>query len=81
MAGERHRNPWGLTPGRGTIRNAAVIINAVGTFAVVVLAGFFGGWLLDNYLKTTPLFVLAGVVLGIVGGTYIVIREVRRFMK
>lgn len=79
--GEGHQNPWGLTPGRGTIRNAAVIINAVGTFAVAVLAGFFGGWLLDRYLKTMPLFVLAGVVAGIAGGAYIVIREVRRFMK
>ena len=39
-------------------------------FAVTVLLFLAGGWWLDGYLATTPLFLLLGALLGAGGGFY-----------
>jgi F0F1-type ATP synthase assembly protein I len=44
------------------------------TFAVTVALFAFGGHWLDGRLSTSPLFVLLGVLLGLVGGTIHLLR-------
>lgn len=44
----------------------------------IVFAMVMGGWALDKWLKTAPVFVLLGVAIGIGGGMF---RFIRRFMK
>ena len=39
-------------------------------FAVTVLLFLAGGWWLDDYLATTPLFLLLGTLIGAAGGFY-----------
>jgi len=47
----------------------------------VVLGGFFGGFFLDKWLRTSPAFTLVLSALGIVAAVYIVLRETPRLMK
>lgn len=46
------------------------------TFAVVVALFALGGLWLDGRLGTRPLFVLVGILLGLVGGTIHLLRVV-----
>lgn len=43
--------------------------------AVAVLAGFWGGYWLDNRLGSAPWLMLAGAAAGLGGGFYLVVRE------
>jgi F0F1-type ATP synthase assembly protein I len=47
----------------------------------VVLGGFFGGYLLDRWLGTTPAFILVLSFLGIAAAVYLVIREIPRLLR
>ena len=43
--------------------------------ALLVSAGLGLGWLVDDQLKTMPIFILTGLVLGLAGaGTYLVVQ-------
>lgn len=46
--------------------------------AAAVLLGFFGGWWLDRRLGTLPWLTLAGAVLGLAGGFWLVVKELFR---
>jgi ATP synthase protein I len=50
-------------------------------FASSVLAGLGLGWLLDRWLRTSPWFLLSGLVLGIAAGAYSVVRLAMREMR
>ncbi len=66
--------------GKRFVRNAAVIVNLGWTFVAAVLGGFFGGYLLDQWLGTTPAFILVLSFLGIAAAVYLVIREIPRLL-
>jgi F0F1-type ATP synthase assembly protein I len=43
--------------------------------AAILVAGLCVGWLLDSLVGTTPVFIMIGLALGIVGaGSYIVVK-------
>jgi F0F1-type ATP synthase assembly protein I len=70
-------------PSRGKrfVRNAAAVINLGWTFMAVVLGGFFGGYLVDRWLGTTPAFIIGLGILGIAAAVYLVIREGPRLLR
>ena len=43
-------------------------------FAGAIVAGLFAGWWLDDKLSTTPIFVVAGTILGAIAGFYYLYR-------
>lgn len=45
-------------------------------FAASVLLLTFGGYWLDEWLGTLPLFMVLGVLLGAVGGTVAIVKQV-----
>jgi F0F1-type ATP synthase assembly protein I len=70
-------------PGRGKrfVKGAALAINLGWTFMATVLGGFFGGYLLDRWLGTTPAFILILSFFGIAAAVYLVIREIPRLIR
>lgn len=50
-------------------------------FALTLLAGIALGWWLDALLHTSPVLVLIGIALGIAGGIYYTIVQIRPFLK
>ncbi len=50
-------------------------------FAVTVLFFLAGGWWLDDYLATTPLFLLLGTLFGAGGGFYKLYRTLMNLDK
>ncbi|MDQ2748377.1 MAG: AtpZ/AtpI family protein [Chloroflexota bacterium] len=44
-------------------------------------AGIALGWLLDGLLHTFPIMVVVGIALGIAGGIYYSIAQIRPFLK
>lgn len=51
------------------------------TLAVMVLAGFFGGYYLDGKLATKPLLAILGAFIGATGGFVYLIRTLNRLLK
>lgn len=49
--------------------------------AVVLAAGVGLGWLVDSVASTSPIFLLVGVALGIVGACTYTITQFRRYLK
>jgi ATP synthase protein I len=49
--------------------------------AATVLVGLGLGYLADRALHTSPWFLLAGLLLGVVGGGYSVVRTVMKEMR
>jgi F0F1-type ATP synthase assembly protein I len=47
--------------------------------AICLLGGLALGWLADRWAGTTPLFMLVGLVAGIVVGVFATRAELRRF--
>lgn len=45
------------------------------------MAGLVLGWWLDGLLHTFPIFVLVGIALGIAGGIYYSVVQIRPFLK
>jgi F0F1-type ATP synthase assembly protein I len=62
-------------------RKTGAIINIVWTFVAVIFGGFFGGYLIDRWLETTPAFTLVLTFLGLAAAVYVVIRETPRLLK
>ncbi len=77
--------PGGKDPGGGRYRqyarNAAVVVNAAGTFVAAVLGGFFLGYFLDKRLGLMPAFTLAGSLVGMAAAVYVIFKETRRLLK
>ena len=54
----------------------------IGTvFAVTLAAGIALGWWLDGLLHTSPILVLVGIAVGIVGGICYSVMQIRPFLK
>jgi hypothetical protein len=49
--------------------------------AAIVAAGLALGWLLDDLVGTTPIFIMIGLALGIVGAAAYVITKFRTYLK
>ena len=47
-------------------------------FAATIALGLFAGWWLDERLSTTPLFLIAGTILGAVAGFIYLYRNLTR---
>jgi F0F1-type ATP synthase assembly protein I len=75
------KNANGPGGDRRFIRNAAIVVNLVWTFMAVVFGGFFAGFFLDKWLRTSPAFTLILSALGIAAAVYIVLREAPRLIK
>lgn len=52
-----------------------------GANAACWLTGFGLGWLVDSRLGTTPLFLILGLLLGVVAGVMSTYQEVRRYLR
>jgi ATP synthase protein I len=63
------RPPWGIAFDLGLRLGISVIL------------GLGGGLLLDNWLKTTPIFILTGMVLGIGAAMYTIWDVARDAMR
>jgi F0F1-type ATP synthase assembly protein I len=51
------------------------------TAASVLAAGLLAGWLADHLLGTSPVFVLIGLLLGVVGAVSFIIIKFRTYLK
>jgi len=60
-----------------TLRDVGPYLGLGATLAVTVLVGVGGGYWLDGKLGTTPAFVLAGAVVGLLAAGYHFYRLVR----
>jgi F0F1-type ATP synthase assembly protein I len=49
--------------------------------AASLVVGFALGWLVDKLAGTTPIFLLVGLLLGIVGAISFTIVQFRRYLK
>ena len=71
----------GSDPRAGGAGRIAVTLLYVGTInAVSVLLAMAIGWGIDELLGTTPLFILLGLPLGILGGVVATVRVVRDYL-
>ncbi|HQY89098.1 MAG TPA: AtpZ/AtpI family protein [Tepidisphaeraceae bacterium] len=79
---ERRPDEKALRQKYGLEKSESISLQTVSTAGLelgfIVFAMVMGGWALDKWLKTEPVFVLLGVAIGIGGGMY---RFIRRFMK
>jgi F0F1-type ATP synthase assembly protein I len=59
-----------------------MVFAGLGMFnAVCLLAGLAGGWFVDHALHTLPLFMLVGLVLGIVVGAFTSRRQLKQYSR
>jgi len=58
-----------LGPWRASFRQFALYSHIGMMFPIAIIIGFFGGYLLDGWVGTRPLFSLLGVVLGFAAAT------------
>jgi F0F1-type ATP synthase assembly protein I len=49
--------------------------------ALILVVGGAVGWLVDRLASTSPIFLLAGLALGIVGACIYTIAQFRRYMS
>jgi F0F1-type ATP synthase assembly protein I len=49
--------------------------------AVILVVGGVVGWLVDRLASTSPVFLLAGLALGLVGACIYTIAQFRRYMS
>jgi F0F1-type ATP synthase assembly protein I len=49
--------------------------------AALLAAGFLLGWLVDSLAGTTPIFILVGLLLGIVGAVSYTVVQFRHYLK
>ncbi len=65
-------------------RDAPGVSTLLGIGCVVAgafVAGLVLGWWLDGLLQTFPIFALVGIAVGIAGGIYYSIAQIRPFLK
>ena len=63
---------------RQSVREIGPYLDLGMRFLISILIGLFGGYYLDKGLRTTPLFLLVGVVVGSVAGFLMIYRSVYR---
>lgn len=51
------------------------------TTAAFLLVGLGLGWLLDEAMDSLPVFVLCGLALGVVGASWYIYVQFKKFMK
>ena len=74
-------DPEGSDPNQWRPGRVAMTLAYVGTInAVSVLLAMAIGWGIDHVLGTTPLFILLGLPLGILGGVVATVRVVRDYL-
>lgn len=56
----------------------AVVYSFVGEVFTSILIGFFLGRFLDNWLNTTPLFMVSFMLFGVFGSLYLLIKRVNK---
>ncbi|MGM0875090.1 MAG: AtpZ/AtpI family protein [Bacillota bacterium] len=56
---------------------SAILSQLVGS----ILIGIFGGKWIDDYLKTEPLFLIVGLLLGLATGVYAMLRLVHYYFS
>ncbi len=66
--------PRGRVPSGGELAGLGVVLAAVVVFPLLI------GAVLDNAVHTTPLFLLAGLALGIVAGGAVVYTRFKRYL-
>ncbi len=66
----------------GGILKAISVTTTIGAeLAIMVTLGFFGGKALDQKLGTNPWLMVTGILLGVVAGTWGIIKTLDRFWK
>jgi F0F1-type ATP synthase assembly protein I len=65
----------GESPGWSTLLGIGTVS------AVAVAAGIALGWWADALLNTFPILLFVGLALGIVGGVYYTVSQIRPFLK
>jgi F0F1-type ATP synthase assembly protein I len=63
------------SPGLSDLLGMGAVIGAQ------MAAGFLLGWLVDSLAGTTPIFMLVGVLLGIVGAISYTVSQFRKYLK
>jgi F0F1-type ATP synthase assembly protein I len=63
------------TPGWSTLLGIGL------TTAVILVACFAIGWVLDRAMDTSPAMVLVGLAVGIVAGGVYTVQQMRRFTR
>jgi F0F1-type ATP synthase assembly protein I len=63
------------SPGLSTLLGMGAVI------AAQLAAGFALGWLVDTMLGTKPVFLLVGLLLGIVGAVSYTVAQFRKHLK
>ena len=53
--------------------------STITSFAFAIVIGFVGGYYLDVYLKTSPLFTLIFGLIGIIAGIKVFLEDLRNF--
>lgn len=70
MSAEPDRNlNWSALLGMGAVIAAQLVVGAA------------LGWLVDSQVGTTPIFLLVGLVLGIIGAVSYTVNEFRKYLK
>ena len=64
----------------GRLGSAMSLIGIGWYFAICIVGGIVGGWLLDGWLDTEPLFTLIGLVLGLAVAFYGGLKALMRVM-
>lgn len=65
----------------GRTPNPFVLAGIGGFNAVCWLTGFGIGWLVDSQLHTAPVFIVIGLVAGVVLGALATYKEVRKYLN
>lgn len=61
---------------------AIAATTTIGTeMAITVMLGFYGGKYMDNWFGTEPLFLVAGILIGIGLGIFGIIYTMQRFFQ
>jgi ATP synthase protein I len=66
---------------RAWAENLAIVMQIGLTMAGCITFCFFLGWSLDRWLGTRGIFVTIFILFGVIGGGYIVYREVNKLMS
>jgi F0F1-type ATP synthase assembly protein I len=59
----------------------STLLSMGAVIAAQLVAGLALGWLIDSLAGTTPIFLLIGVLLGVVGAVSYTVVEFRKYLK
>ncbi len=64
---------------RKTFLKLLKLSSTITSFAFAIIIGFTGGYYLDVYLKTSPLFTLTLGLIGIIAGIKVFLEDLKNF--